>query len=285
MKTSPLLLVLPAGLALVYSTHTSRGQSVVHGPSAAISPGPTVNDRIPDRKGDTTQAGKFIPANRAAEGAPVQPAEAEMKLRAALKVEELAPGKFRVGQVIFDATARTVNLPAKVNMRGGVIEYVLTTEAGKAHESMLTTTASPKDLHLACLFLGMKGTPHTGAAGEAMKLAPGESVRISVSWETNGPAKVFSLAALLSLAKGGPGGKTSHVADGPWHYTGSRFFASGSFAAEAEGSFISLIRDDSALVNSPDPSRDDDDIHVPNTTALPAAGTPVTVSFQLPAKP
>lgn len=244
----------------------------------------TATDCIPDGKGSTTQAGKFIPANPVAEGAPVQPADAEMKLREAVKVEELAPGKFRIGKVRFDATTRTISLPAKINMRGGVIEYVLTTEAGKAHESMLTTTARPQDLHLACLLLGMRGSALTGAAGEAMKFQPAESVRISVSWETNGPTKVLSLAALLSLARGGPDGKISPVADGPWHYTGSRFFGSGTFAAEAEGSFISLIRDDSALVNNPDSTRDDDAIHVPNTTALPSAATPVTVIFQLPPK-
>lgn len=52
-------------------------------------------------------------------------AEAEKKLRAALKVEELEPGKFRIGKVTFDRNARTVTFPAKVNMRGGLIEYVL----------------------------------------------------------------------------------------------------------------------------------------------------------------
>ena len=61
--------------------------------------------------------------------------------------------------------------------------------------------------------------------------------------------------------------------------------ASVSVAAEAEGSFISLIRDPAALLNNPDATRDDDSLHVPNTSALPAAGTPVTVILQLPALP
>ncbi len=283
MKPPLFFLALPAGLALVCFTLASRGQAVVQSPSPTVHPGP-VKD-IPDGKGDTTPAGKFIPSTAAAEVAPVKPEDAEKKLRAALKVEELAPGKFRIGKVKFDAAARTVSLPAKVNLRGGVIEYVLTTEAGKAHEAMLTTGASPRDLHLACLLLGMKGAPVTGEVNAAMTVPAAESVRIAVMWETNGPVKTLPLASLLRVVKNGPDGKSTPVADGAWHYTGSCFFGNGSFAAEAEGSFISLIRDPAALLNNPDPTRDNDEMHVPNTTALPAAGTPVTVIFQLPAKP
>lgn len=236
------------------------------------------NDRIPEGKGETTQAGKFVP-NTPENARPVKPEEAEKHLRENLKVEELAPGRFRIGRVKFDTRARTVSLPAEVHMRGGVIEYALTTEKGKVHEAMLTTKASPRDVHLAYLLLGMTGSPPTGAAGEAMKLQPAQSVDISVSWETNGPVRTLPLASLLATAKGAPGGTISPMPATPWHYTGSRFYGSATFAAEAEGSLISLIRDDSALVNNPGPSRDDDTIHLSNSSTLPPQGTPVTVIF------
>jgi hypothetical protein len=293
MRILPFLFpAMPAGLALLCFTVRAGGPPADSPPPIPLTatPAPAVaGGRIPEEKGSTTQAGKFVPAAAVpaadtAQGAPLKPEEAEKKLQAALKVEELAPGKFRVGQVKFDAAARTVSLPAKVNLRGGVIEYVLTTEAGKAHESMLTTKASPRDLHMACLLLGMKGAPLTGGAGEAMKLQPAESVRISVSWETNGPPVTVPLAALLQLKKSGDCCDSARMADGPWQYTGSRFMGSGTFAAEVEGSFISLIRDDSALLNNPDESRDNDEVHQSNPDKLPPGGTPVTIVFQLPAK-
>lgn len=242
------------------------------------------NNRIPEGKGETTQAGKFVPTTKE-DARPVKPEEAEKQLRENLKVEELAPGRFRIGRVRFDTRARTVSLPAEVHMRRGMIEYALTTEKGKAHEAMLTTKASPRDVHLACLLLGMTGSPPAGAAGEAMKLQRAQSVDISVSWETNGPVRTLPLASLLELAACAPGGTISPMPANPWHYTGSRFCGPAIFAAEAEGSLISLIRDDSALVNNPGPSRDDDTIHQPNSSALPPQGTPVTVILQAPPKP
>ena len=251
---------------------------------------------IPAGSGTTTSAGKFVPAAPAsgasaatpAAGAstapPVTAAEAEKQLREALKVQDLGGGKYQLGRVKFDATTRTVSVPAKVNLSSGVIEYVLTTEAGKAHESMLTTTASPRDLHLACLLLGMKGAPVTGAPNAAMEVPAAQAVKISVTWETNGPPKSVPLAGLLQLKKGGNCCDGARMAEGPWHYTGSRFLPSGPFAAESEGSLISLIRDDDALVNNPDETRDSDELHLANPTALPPAGWPVTIVFQLPAK-
>lgn len=270
-----LLSAAVVGLALV----------CVQSPAAAQAPGGgAATGRIPAGQGAATEAGKFVPARPPDTQPAMTPEAAEKQLRAALKVEETAPGKFRIGRVKFEAATRTVSIPAEVHLRGGVIEYALTTEAGKAHEAMLTTKANPRDVFMACLLLGMKGAPLTGAAGEAMKIQPAEGVRVSVSWETNGPRKTLPLSSLLGLTKGAPDGKMSPMPENPWHFTGSRFYGSGPFAADVEGSVIALIRDDSALVNSPAPTRDDDDIHVPNTTALPAQGTPVTVILQLPAK-
>lgn len=231
--------------------------------------------------GSTTESGKFVPEARVADIA-VSREEAEARLREALKVEEVAPGKYRLGKVKIDAAARTASLPAKVNMRDGVIEYVLTSEKGKTHEALFTTSASPMDLHLGCLLLGMKGAPLLGDVGSGMPLKSAESVKVSVTWETNGPPTVRPLSSLMRLAKGSPADPGKSLPEGPWHYTGSRFLASGQFAAEAEGSLISLIRDGSALLNNPGPTRDNDELHLPNPDTLPPKGTPVDIILQLP---
>ena len=279
----PLMTLLAGGMTLLGQSPLQAGDPPSAGAPPAVA-APQQNARIPEGKGATAPSGKFIPAGTG-ETTPRNHEALEQQLRSALKVEEEAPGKFRIGLVTFDATARTVSLPAKVKMRGGVIEYALTTEAGKAHEALLTTTANPRDLHIACLLLGMKAVPPGPQKGGGDALPESEGIRISVLWETNGPAINRPLCALMQLAAGGPDGPVSPMKDVPWHYTGSGFTASGGFAADLEGSIISLIRDGAALVNNPGPSRDHDDIHVPNSNKLPPAGTPVIIRFQLPAKP
>ena len=80
----------------------------------AQAPVAAAPERIPDGKGSTTGAGKFVPAAVKEDRPAVSPAQVEKQLREALKVEETAPGKFRIGSVKFDAANRTVSLPAKV---------------------------------------------------------------------------------------------------------------------------------------------------------------------------
>lgn len=239
--------------------------------------------RIPEGKGGVTDGGKFVPSVQAdAPARAVTRDEAEAKLKQALKVEEIAPGTFQIGNVKFDRSTREVTVPARVNMRQGVVEYALTTESGKRHEAMLTTTASPQDVHLAFLLLGKKASAMQANAGTAAIVTPEDAVEVSVSWETNGPVAKHPLSSLVTLTKGNPQELGEVMAQTSWHYTGSRFTGPGGFAAQAEGGLISLIQDSAALINNPDSSRENDDIHVPNSALLPADGVPVTVHFRLP---
>src|SRR4030095_1620550 len=45
----------------------------------------------------------------------------------------LAPGLFALGLVRLDQRERTVSFPASINMREGIIEYLLVTSTGKTH--------------------------------------------------------------------------------------------------------------------------------------------------------
>ncbi len=225
---------------------------------------PAVPTVVPEGKGSVDDAGKFAPppsapAEKAASLPPVDRAAAEGDLKKALKIEEPAPGVFRIGLVSFSKADRTVKIPAKVNMREGVVEYLLTTETGKAHETVLTTKAAPQDFHTACLLLGV---------------AADAPVEITATWETNGPAAVVPVASLIRLKD------QTELPGAPWPYAGSLFTPQGKFAAQEEGSFVSLISDSHALVTNPGPSRTRDDAHVANTDKLPRAGLPITLVFK-----
>jgi hypothetical protein len=179
--------------------------------------------------------------------------------------------------VELDRMARTVTIPAKVHVVEGLIEYLLVHATGKVHETLFSTEASPQDIHIACLLAGW---------AEPKGKTPA-SIRIEVSWDTNGPVRIESAETLVAFAKGHPRANTvGHLEAGPWTYAGSMVDSAG-FAASREGSIISLINDPAALVTNPRPGREDDTLHVPNGKLLPAAGTAVriTIRAQAPAKP
>ena len=85
-----------------------------------------------------------MPANRGG-SSKTRPSrtESEAALKEGLKIEPAGPGKLRVGTVEIDQTARTVRIPAQVNMRSGDVEYALVHSQGKCHESVFSTEASP----------------------------------------------------------------------------------------------------------------------------------------------
>src|SRR4051812_5202925 len=72
---------------------------------------------------------------------------------AAPEVKEVSPGIFAIGRIVLDQNARSVRFPGELNMKDGTLEYLLVTERGSTHESLLSSTVQPKDLHFAMLLL------------------------------------------------------------------------------------------------------------------------------------
>jgi hypothetical protein len=225
------------------------------------------------------------PAAQTATNAPVDAAETIARLARTLGVTEIAPDRSRIGIVELDAKARTVTVPARINMRSNAIEYALVTSDGKTHESLLATDARPDQIHLACLLLGVESVPLAGDADTAQEVPLDKAIGIEVLWERDGPPVRHRLHELLRLREIGPDGAegTTSRPRPPcnWIYTGSYFNETG-FAAAQEGSIISLIRDGAALINNAAADRDRDDVHEPNTQLLPPQGAPVRVILRLP---
>lgn len=226
---------------------------------------------VEPQQGNIDASGKFIPAHPA--DAPKAPAKSEdWTKHAAALIQKTGETTFSIGKIRCDRAARTISFPATVNAREGLIEYALVTTKGKVHEALLATDVSPLHLQMAALLLGWAPT---GEAGK--KTVP---VTIEVKRETNGPAKKVALEDLVALARESPEGKTgATLARGPWDYQGSVIEA-GGFAAEREGSIIALISDPTALAANPRPGREDDTLHVANTSSLPPVAAPVTIEIR-----
>jgi hypothetical protein len=186
--------------------------------------------------------------------------------------------------VELDKARRAVSLPARVRPRNEAVEYALVTEQGKAYEAMLTTEARPSDIHIAFLLLGVSATRISDQPRQPVPVPPTNAVKIEVSWTTHSEPAHYALSDLIQLTAGRPDPAAPRMDVQTWFYNGS-FTRPDGFAAQKEGSIISLIHDPAALINNPGPDRENDNIHFPRAGLLPDEGTPVRVTMTLPASP
>ena len=243
-------------------------------------------------QGSVSPSGKFVPSQmlppKNTGVAPQTPAEAESALKQALKVRQTGSNTFQIGQVELDKQLRTVSLAARMAVRTQAVEYALVNEKGKAYESLLITAATPSEVHVAFLLLGVSQVPVAGDFNKAATVPDTNSLRIEVAWEENGRPRTNALCDLISLVDEpqAPADQRKEPSARPmpsrqWLYNGSVFDDLG-FAAQREGSIIAVIRDSAALVNNPGEDRDNDRVHFPNTKLLPPEGAPVRLVLRLP---
>lgn len=201
-------------------------------------------------------------------------------------MREVSPGVFEIGKMRLDQNAQSLTLPGVVNLREGLLEYLLVTERGSTHESLLVSNVPPHDVHFAMLLLGAKGAGITSAKdvpsgqidAKYLKTAPklkGESIQITVRWKDRGVEKSTPVENwILNTQTKKP------MERGPWTYTGS-MFNDGRFLAQVEGAHAALVTYPSALINNPRKGSDNDQIWAVNTKAVPAEETPVEIIIQL----
>lgn len=189
----------------------------------------------------------------------------------------------RFGDIVIDKEKKSVAFPAAINLARGTLEYLLVTETGKTHESLLSTKVQPYDLQVAMLLLGLKpaGAPGAGPPGqinrEYLRQVPepaGPAVELFVSWQDGrGSHRLRAEELILNTEAGAP------MTPGPWTYNGSAMYG-GKFLAQVDGSIVALVRDSSALVNNPRPGNDNDQIWDVNEKLVPAEKVPVEVTLQ-----
>lgn len=199
--------------------------------------------------------------------------------------KELGDGVFLMGGVRIETKARQVTFPATVNMNSGQLEYLLVTASGKVHESLLATEIEPYHLQAAMLLLGVKETQQPNASEPTpsalnrnvlanLPEIEGNPVQISCVWEQNGKRNQAPAEHWILKEPNEP------VPEGPWTYSGSRFFE-GSYMAQELGSIISLVKDPDAMINNPRPGNADDKLWIANEKVMPPLGTAVEIRISL----
>jgi membrane protein implicated in regulation of membrane protease activity len=187
-----------------------------------------------------------------------------------------------------DKAKKTVTFPAEINLTDGLMEYVIVTDMGKTHESLLSTKIAPYDLQVAMLLLGIKpagkadSEPPAQLNKQYLQSAPelkGERVNLFAAWkDAQGRHRVRVEEMMWNLKE------NAVMTDGPWTYNGSEMFG-GKFLAQVDGSIAALVRDSAALINNPRPGNDDDQIWQVYTKATPKVGTAVDVIIELDDSP
>lgn len=191
--------------------------------------------------------------------------------------QKIGPGRFSLGMAQITKAARSVSLPAVVNMDKGALEYLLVRTGGKTHESLLRTDVQPTEVQLAMLLLGAEGTDRPLSRQGDPDQPTGNAVDVSVSYLRDGRMVTVHPSDWI-LKK--PEGASATPTDLAWVFTGSTI-QNGRFLAQHEGSMIAIYHDPAALIDNTSAEGDNDRIWLVNSAAVPRVGTPVTLTIAI----
>ena len=203
-------------------------------------------------------------SDAAAAGAPVDKPGAP-------PIQRLDAYKFRVGRVFLDRQKRLLEVPAKLNMTKGILEYYAVGSRGKLHEAVLELLAQPSHIHLALVLVGASPTEY--APKSASIITAGTKLELRVEWTDPETKKTKNLPAesLLFERKRGKAPKAL-----TWRFLGSRFWR-GRYVADMDRSVIGLVPDPSVVItvsgDAGNPYRGDSLGFEVNTKNAPPKGT------------
>ncbi len=194
-------------------------------------------------------------------------------------------GGGRQANVRVDRAKRQVVVPARVELREGMLEFLLCVKGVKDHETVLVTDVPPSSLHAGLLALGlMPGRPGrwgTPPGGEPVFEPPqGAQLRISLQWkDAAGKPREAPAAAWLK-----PAGQDKHLKDLTWVFVGSDFLDDGRYWADVEGLLVSVANFAASVIDVPFKSSDENAFRefAARTKAIPPKGTPVDVVVTVP---
>lgn len=162
-------------------------------------------------------------------------------------IKRLDAYRLRVGAVFVDRLNRFIEIPTKVNMQEGILEYVAVGTNGKLHESVLEVLAEPSHVHLGLLLVGLE--PRAYEKQEDVYALPklakeGGRIELTMQWtdpktgeERRDPPAVW---LYNRKNKGAPPAQA-------WFFEGSQFW-NGRYSADVERSVVSLIPDMNAVI-------------------------------------
>ena len=217
----------------------------------------------------------FAGGARAEEKAPEAPAKP--------KIEQLDENRYRIGDVTLDKKTREIRFPAVLNMKEGILEFLIVHEHGAVHESLFRTHVSPTHINVALTLLHYKaskefyripkenGVPSGKyyEVSEETKLAA--RLAIHVEFEKDGETKRLPVNDWVRHETSAQAMPPSH-----WVYGGSDFYK-GNFIPEGSGEIAAIFITDTALINFPGKDNINDEVWTVMTERVPALQSKVTL--------
>ena len=200
------------------------------------------------------------------------------------KSPEEAP--LKLGKVSIFPKEKKISIPAYLNMREGLIEYMVSMPHGKMHETLFVTVADPLHVSVAAKLLNianfrgklfperddnMEWKPYKEPKREDFKHA---LVGISVSWQKDGKTVTYPIGELVSFKK-----TSSTLPPHQWVFIDSSDYK-GAYQASVIGDLVAIFGDSNALIAYSGIANDGENVWMAKKELLPEQATPVTITFE-----
>jgi hypothetical protein len=182
--------------------------------------------------------------------------------------------------MLINRQTQTLEIPARVNLRRGILEYYAVSSNGKLHESVLEVKAEPSHVHLALLLAGYEPSEYGPEDPKTYKRPlkkRGSLLRLYVKWTPEGVERPQWLPASVWLFD-----RSLNSAPSPALYVfeGS-VFDRNIYIADIERSVVGLIEDASVVIGLAqergNPYHGEALGFEVHTSVIPSKGTPVTL--------
>jgi hypothetical protein len=159
-------------------------------------------------------------------------------------IKDLGDGRYQIGEILLDKSARRFTVPGRVIHLTGPIEYIAVAKGGmKEYESVFELNTSATEFQLACILIGFDDSKSEKPRYQFdERPAKGQAVDIEVSWEVDG--KSVRVPAANTLLEG-----DEPFDDHRWVYIGSNTQNGGELTAEMIGSLIGIVHDPDAIID------------------------------------
>lgn len=209
----------------------------------------------------------------------------EEKIPERSKLERLSEDRYRLGEVILDKKKREASIPAIVNMREGLIEFLVVHEHGKLHESLFSTKAIPLDLSLALTILNFKQSKELYYIPREPGIPSDKLYQVSEETRLAARLQIFIEQEIDGMKKRTPANEwifnketSQHMKPTHWVFGGSDFF-NGKYIPDSTGDIAAVFVTDNASINYPGSENTNDMIWEPFTDRIPQRETTVTLIF------
>jgi sRNA-binding regulator protein Hfq len=164
-----------------------------------------------------------------------------------IKVNE---GIYKIGRVTVDKNKKIVSFPAKLNMKEGLIEFLVCNKDGKLYESIFSTDVEPVHLQVALILLGLEYGQNIEFRNDP-RIPKGAKLEILIEWD-EGSKTVQKSAYEVIFDRV----KNKNMEKGYFVFTGSRII-NGVFLAQEESSLIATFHDPGSIINYSEPTLPD----------------------------